>query len=100
MELEADQMIRIQVKTISGSGSVPFTGPTKAYVDRDFISGVESHVQSIETSVLKVGVRSMRANGDTDTGFFVIPTLYFELLDQKTWSVNKIPQVETIGNYQ
>ena len=94
LELEADQMIRIQVKTISSSGSVPFTGGTRGGVDREYKSGVKSYVQSTETSDVVVGVRSIRTNGDTDIDFFVIPTLYIELLDQKSLSVNKIPQAE------
>lgn len=86
------EFIRIQVKTVSASNSVSFTGGTRGGVDRAYRSDVKGYVQSPETSDVVVGVRTEPNNGDTNVDYFFIPTTYIEYLGQKSLSVNKIPQ--------
>ena len=92
LELDAANIIRLQVKTVGGSGSVSFSGGLRGGVDRSYKSDVKAYVQNTKTSDVVVGVRSIKVNGDTDIDFFIIPTLYIERLGQKSISVNKVPQ--------
>lgn len=84
---------RIQVKTV-GSTSIAFTGGIRGGVDREYRSDVKAYVQNTETSEVVVDVKSVRANGDTEIDFYFIPTIYIELLDQKSLSINKVPQMK------
>ena len=92
VERTADNIIRVQVKTFGTSGSVSFTGGIRGGVDREYKSGVKKYTQNTQTSDIVVGVRSKRTNGDRETDFFFIPTLYIERLRQKSLSINKVPQ--------
>lgn len=92
MEVSANELLRIQVKTVGSKNQVSFRGGTRGGVDRTYRSDVKSYVQSSETSDVVVGVRSKRNNGDTSIDYYVIPTLYIEHLAQASLSVRKIPQ--------
>ena len=48
-------------------------------------------MQNTETSDVVVGVSSQQSNGESHIDFYFIPTIYIELLGQKSLSVNKIP---------
>ena len=84
-------IIRVQVKTISPSGSVRFTGGMRGGVDREYKSGVKSYTQNTKTSDVVVGVRSTRSNEDKEINFYFVPTLYIEQIKQKSISIRKIP---------
>ena len=86
--------IRLQVKTVSQSGSVSFKGGVRGGADRQYRSDVKSYIQNTETSDAVVGVRSQTSNGDKSIDFWIIPTLYIERIGQGSLSVRKIPQVK------
>lgn len=90
VEIDKSNIIRIQVKTVSSSGSVSFKGGIRGGADREYKSGVKEYIQNTETSDIVVGVRSQRANGDKEIDFWFIPTCYIEKLNQASLSVNKI----------
>ena len=94
VEKNSTDMIRVQVKTVGSSGSVPFVGGVRGGVDRDYRSDEKSYTQSTKTSDIVVGVKSERNNGDSQIDFFFIPTIYIEKLKQKSLSVKKIPQAK------
>ena len=96
VELEAGEIVRVQAKTVGSGNSVSFTGGTRGGVDRTYRSDVKSYVQNTQTSDIVVGVKS--ASSDSRDGdqvdFYFIPTLFIERLDQKSLSVNKIPDAK------
>ena len=94
VEMSAQDIIRVQVKTVGPKGSVSFKGGVRGGADREYRSGVKEYTQSTETSDVVVGVKSARANGEKEIDFYFIPTLYIEKLGQKSLSVNKIPQAK------
>ena len=87
-------MIRLQVKTLSKSNRVAFTGGIRGGVDRAYKTGVKEYIQNTKTSDAVVGVNSSQSNGDEQIDFYFIPTLYIETLNQKSLSVYKIPQTK------
>ena len=93
VEIKNSDMIRVQVKTV-GNTSISFTGGTRGGVDREYKSGVKSYVQNTETADVVVGVKSIPENGDTQINFYFVPTVYIEHLDQKSISINKIPNAK------
>ena len=93
VEIKNSDMIRIQVKTV-GNTSISFTGGTRGGVDREYKSGVKYYVQNTETADVVVGVKSIRENGDTQINFYFVPTVYIEHIDQKSISINKIPNAK------
>lgn len=94
VEQSRDDLIRVQVKTVSPSKSVSFTGGARGGTDRTYKSDVKTYTQNTETSDIVVGVESLKINGDSETNFYFIPTLHIEKLGQKSLSVNKIPQAK------
>ena len=88
------EFIRIQVKTVSGSNSIGFTGGLRGGVDREYVSNVKEFVQNRETSDIVVGVDVTKINGDDKTDFYFIPTIVIEKLGQKSISINKIPNAK------
>ena len=94
VEKEGSTMIRLQVKTLSRSNTVAFTGGTRGGVDRSYKTHVKEYIQNTTTSDAVVAVDSRQSNGDEQIDFYFIPTLYIETLKQKSLSVNKIPQTK------
>lgn len=90
VELNRDDMIRVQVKTLKGN-SVPFTGGGRAGVDRTYKSSVKEYTHSTKTCDVVVGVRSTRDNGDVNVNFYFVPTIYIEHIKQKSKAVGMIP---------
>jgi len=82
-----EEIIRGQVKTVGPSGSLSFTGGTRGGVDREYISGVKSYVQSTKTSDIVIGIQALE-NDSFDLYF--VPTILIEKLGQKSISINKI----------
>jgi len=87
-------MLRVQVKTVGPTGTVSFTGGTRGGVDREYKSGVKSYTQSTKTSDVVVGVQSIKDNGEKKIDFYFIPTIFIEIIDQKSVSINKIQQAK------
>lgn len=87
----ANDIIRVQVKTVGSAGAVSFTGGTRGGVDRVSDTGVKRYVQSTETSDIVVGVEVRQSNGEAQVDFYFIPTLFIERLGQGSLSVNRIP---------
>ncbi len=83
VEKSADDIIRVQVKTVSLSKSVSFTGGARGGRDRTYRSDVTTYTQSTKTSDIVVGVESIAINGDSEINFYFIPTLHIEKLGQK-----------------
>ena len=94
LESKLSEIIRIQVKTVSPSGTISFTGGTRGGIDREYKSSVKEYQQSTETSDIVVGVKAERANGDKNIDFYFIPTILVENLKQKSLSVNKVPETK------
>lgn len=94
VEKSKNDIIRVQVKTVSSGGSISFTGGVRGGIDRTYKSGIKSYIQNTETSDVVVGVESIASNGDKEINFYFIPTLYIERINQKSLSVNKVPQVK------
>lgn len=94
VELEQNNIIRLQVKTVSKSGSVSFKGGVRGGADRFYKSDVKEYIQNTGTSDAVVGVKSTKKNGDTDIDFWFIPSCYIEHLGQGSLSVNKIPRAK------
>ena len=86
----ANDIIRVQVKTVGSAGAVSFTGGTRGGVDRISATGVKRYVQSTETSDIVVGVEARQSNGEAQVDFYFIPTLFIERLGQGSLSVNRI----------
>ena len=82
-----EEAIRAQVKTVSPSGSISFTGGGRAGVDRTYKSDVKTYVQSTKTSDVVIGIQQA-SNGHFDLYF--VPTVLIEVLEQKSISINKI----------
>lgn len=94
VERAPDDMIRVQVKTVSPNKRVSFVGGSRGGVDRDYKSGVKTYIQNTETSDIVVGVESVTINGDSKTNFYFIPTLFIEAIGQGSLSTNKISQAK------
>ena len=90
VEQEKDQVIRLQVKTISVAGSVSFKGGVRGGKDREYKSGVKEYTQNTKTSDAVVGVQTIINNGDSSVDFYFIPTLYIESIKQSSITINKI----------
>ena len=90
VETDGGDMIRIQVKTVSSSGSIKFTGGIRGGVDRECRSDIKAYTQNTETADVVVGVRSVKSNGDTEIDFFFVPTVYIEKIGQKSISTSKV----------
>ena len=82
-----EETIRAQVKTVSPSCSISFTGGGRAGVDRTYKSDVKTYVQSPKTSDVVIGIQQA-SNGHFDLYF--VPTILIEKLGQKSISINKI----------
>ena len=76
-----EEIIRAQVKTVGQSGSVGFSGGTRGGVDRKYISGVKTYIQSTKTSDIVIGIQELE-NGSFDLYF--VPTILIEKLGQKS----------------
>ena len=87
VEQASDNMIRVQVKTVSPSGSISFTGGIRGGADRTYKSDVKEYTQSTQTSDIVVGVQSKKINGDTEIDFYFVPTLMIEQIKQKSLSI-------------
>ena len=85
-----NEVIRLQVKTVTGSGRISFSGGVRGGADRKPIPGVKKYKQDRNTSDAVVGVSSTRNNGDTQIDFYFIPTIYIETLTQESISINKV----------
>ena len=85
-----NQVIRLQVKTVSASGGISFKGGIRGGVDRDYKSGVKEYIQNTNTSDAVVGVLATGNNGDSQVDFYFIPTLYVEVLGQGSISKNRV----------
>ena len=94
VEIAHNDTIRVQVKTISKTGRISFTGGSRGGVDREYRSGVKSYVQSTATSDIVVGVSSKKCNGDSEVNFYFVPTLYIEHIGQQSLSINKVPDAK------
>lgn len=79
-----EDIIRIQVKT--ARHSISFVGGSRGGVDRRYISGVKTYVQSPKTSDCIVGIHF--SDGEPELYFF--PTLLIGKLGQKSVSLSKI----------
>ncbi len=90
VETGGGNLIRIQVKTVSPSGSIKFTGGTRGGVDREYKSDVKAYTQNTETADVVVGVQSVKVNGDTDIDFFFVPTIFIEKIGQKSISTSRV----------
>ena len=77
------EILRVQVKTVGRDGRVSFIGGLRGGVDRQYKSGVKEYTQNTSTSDVVVGVKSERSNGDKETDYYIIPTLFIEKLGQK-----------------
>lgn len=88
----AEDFIRAQVKT--ARNSVGFTGGSRGGVDRKYISGVKTYVQSPEKSDVIIGYHPK--NGDFDL-YFVPTILIDEMGGQKSISLKKIDSLK--NNY-
>ena len=86
------EIIRVQVKTINKSGSIPFQGGMRGGKDREYKSGVKTYTHSTETADVIVGVECEKDNGDTNINYYIIPTLYIETLGQKSITKKKVPE--------
>lgn len=84
---DTSNIIRVQVKTVSRS-KISFIGGTRGGVDRSYKSSVKEYVQSTKTSDVVVGVEAKSDNGETRIDFYFVPTIYIELINQKSKSVN------------
>ena len=98
IELSPENIIRAQVKTVSPSESISFKGGVRGGADKIFKSGEKEYVQSTKTSDLVVGVRCEKDNGDIKIDFYFVPTLWIEKLNQKSISINRIPQSKNAWN--
>jgi len=86
-----EEIIRAQVKTVSPSGSIKFSGGSRGGIDRKYISGVKTYVQSTKTSDIVIGIEELE-NGSFDLYF--VPTILIEKLGQKSISKNKIQSLK------
>lgn len=85
---DTSDIIRVQVKTVSKSKGVSFVGGIRGGVDRSYKSSVKEYVQSTKTSDVVVGVEVNSDNGESRIDFYFIPTIYIELINQRSKSVN------------
>jgi len=92
MEDGSEDIIRVQVKT--ARKSISFVGGSRGGIDRKYISGVKTYVQSPKTSDCIVGIRF--SNGEPELYF--VPTLLISELGQKSISINKIKALKS--NYE
>ena len=95
--VEVDQnntsdIIRVQVKTVSKSKCIIFVGGTSGDVDRADKLSENEYVPSTRTSDVVVGVEISSDNGEARIDFYFIPTIYIELINQRSKSV-KLPKV-------
>lgn len=90
VELNKSNIIRLQVKTVSPSGSIPFTGGGRGGQDRIYVSDVKHFVHSTETADVLVGVDSITNNGESQIDFYFIPTILIENIGQKSIVKNKV----------
>ena len=81
-------IIRVQVKTVSKSKSVTFVSGTSGDVDRADKSFEKEYVPSTKNSDVVVGVEVNSDNGESRIDFYFIPTIYIELINQRSKSVN------------
>lgn len=94
LEKNADDSIRIQVKTVSPSGSISFTGGGRGGVDRFQKSDEKVYVHSRKTCDAIVGVKSERINGGEKVNFFIVPTILIEEINQKSMTIKKFPHTK------
>lgn len=87
-----EDIIRVQCKT--ASHSVGFVGGSRGGVDRKYISGIKTYVQSPKSSDCVMGVHF--SNGKPKLYF--VPTLLIAKLGTKSISLNKIKQLK--DNYE
>ena len=84
-----DDIIRAQVKT--ATSSISFTGGSRGGVDREYKSGVKEYIQSPETADVVIGVHPI---GNNSFELYFVSTVLIEPLDQKSISINKIPDLK------
>ncbi len=94
VERSKHDTIRVQVKTISKTGSISFKGGVRGGIDRQYKSDVKSYTQSTETADVVVGVEVLTDNGDKEINFYFVPTIYIEKLKQQSISIKKIQQTK------
>ena len=85
---DASDIIRVQVKTVSKSKCITFIGGTRGEVKRACKSSEKKYVPITKTSDVVVGVEVSSDNGEARIDFYFIPTIYIELINQKSSSVN------------
>ncbi len=91
VEVEQDEIsdiIRVQVKTVSQSGSISFVGGIRSGIDRSCKSSEKEYVQSTNTSDVIVGVLVSGDNGESRIDYYFVPTIYVEHINQKSKSAN------------
>jgi len=86
-----EETIRAQVKTISISDTLGFSGGSRAGIDRQYKSGVKTYVQSTKTSDVVIGIKQL-TNSHFDLYF--VPTILIEKLGQKSVSINRIQDLK------
>jgi len=89
---DGGSLIRIQVKTVSSNGRINFSGGTRGGIDRKYRSDIKTYTQNTETADVVVGVRSVKANGDTEIDFFFVPTIFIEKIGQKSILISKVQE--------
>ena len=85
----SEDIIRVQVKT--AKQSVPFTGGGRGGVDRTYRSDIKTYTQSTATSDVVIGVHPA---DDNAFELYFVPTILIEELNQKSISINKIPDLK------
>ncbi len=86
---ETEDIIRAQVKT--ARHSVSFTGGARGGVDREYRSDVKTYTQSTATSDGVIGIHPI---DDNTYELYFVPTILIEHLNQKSISINKIPDLK------
>jgi len=86
-----EEIVRAQVKTISTSGSLKFSGGSRGGIDREYKSGIKTYVQTTKTSDVVIGIEALE-NGSFDLYF--VPTILIEKIGQKSISKNKIQSLK------
>jgi hypothetical protein len=86
---DTEDVIRAQVKT--AKTSVSFIGGVRGGVDRKYRSDVKTYTQSTATSDVVIGIHPI---DDNTYELYFVPTILIEHLNQKSISINKIPDLK------
>jgi hypothetical protein len=87
-----EDIVRAQVKT--AKHAVSFTGGSRGGVDRVYISGVKTYVQSTSTCDVVIGLHPY----DDSYDLYFVPTILVEKIGQSSISLSKIEQLK--NNYE